>query len=80
MSPILNPTVLFVVNANCADYRVSPRIDYLVSGTVTLSIGDFRLMGFFKSVTGTRFGTRDTWLYSPVCLLLGLGAWWLAVG
>jgi len=44
------------------------------------SIGDFRLVGFFKSVRGTRFAVRDTWLYSPLCLLLGLGAWWLAFG
>ncbi len=47
---------------------------------VLRSIGDFRLMGFFKSVRGTRFAVRDTWLYSPLCLLLGLGAWWLAFG
>jgi hypothetical protein len=44
------------------------------------SIGDFRLMGFFKSVRGTRFAVRDTWVYSPLCLLIGLGAWWLAFG
>jgi hypothetical protein len=47
---------------------------------VLRSMGDFRLMGFFKSVRGTRFAMRDTWLYSPLCLLLGLGAWWLAFG
>ena len=45
---------------------------------VLRSIGDFRLMGFFKSVRGTRFARLDTWLYSPLCLLLGLGALWLA--
>lgn len=44
------------------------------------SIGDFRWMGFFKSVRGTRFAVRDTWVYSPLCLLIGLGAWWLAFG
>src|SRR2546427_5410541 len=33
----LNPTVLFVINTNRADYRVSPRIDYLLSGAVTKS-------------------------------------------
>jgi Protein of unknown function (DUF3995) len=47
---------------------------------VLRALGDFRLMGFFKSVRGTRFAVRDTWLYSPLCLLLGLGAWWLAFG
>jgi len=53
-----------------------------VLGAVFLlrALGDFRLIGFFKSVRGTRFAVRDTWLYSPLCLLLGLGAWWLAFG
>jgi Protein of unknown function (DUF3995) len=42
------------------------------------SMGDFRLVGFFKSISGTRFARWDTRLYSPLCLLLGLGALWLA--
>ena len=36
------------------------------------AVGDFRLVGFFKRVRGTRFATRDTFLYSPLCLALGL--------
>lgn len=35
----LNPTVLFVVGAEHADFRVSPRLDWLVSGSLTLSVG-----------------------------------------
>jgi hypothetical protein len=35
----LNPTVLIVVNANRADYRLSPRIDYLLGGAVTVTVG-----------------------------------------
>ena len=60
----------------------APQGSAAVLGAVFLlrSVGDFRLMGFFKSVRGTRFAVRDTWLYSPLCLLLGLGAWWLAFG
>jgi len=45
---------------------------------VLRAIGDFRLVGFFKFVRSTRFARRDTRLYSPLCLLLGLGALWLA--
>ena len=37
------------------------------------AIGDFRLVGFFKQHHGTLFAVRDTWLYSPLCLLLALG-------
>ena len=34
------------------------------------AIGEFNLVGFFKRVRDTQFGRRDTWLYSPLCLLL----------
>ncbi len=42
------------------------------------AVGEFRLVGFFKRVKGTRFATWDTYLFSPLCLLLGLGTLWLA--
>lgn len=34
------------------------------------SIGDFRYVGFFKSIRHTGFGRKDTWFYSPLCLAL----------
>ncbi|MBM9576250.1 DUF3995 domain-containing protein [Leptospira sp. 201903070] len=34
------------------------------------AIGEFRLVGFFKSVRGTTFAKNDTKYYSPLCLLL----------
>jgi hypothetical protein len=39
---------------------------------VLRSIGDFRLVGFFKRVQGTSFARRDTWLFSPLSLLIGV--------
>lgn len=39
---------------------------------VARAIGDFRLVGFFKSVRDTRFAAWDTWLYAPLCLALGV--------
>ncbi|HTP61384.1 MAG TPA: DUF3995 domain-containing protein [Burkholderiales bacterium] len=35
------------------------------------AIGDFRLVGFFKRVRGSKFARIDTLLYSPLCLALG---------
>ena len=35
----LTPTLLFVVGVNRGDFRLSPRIDYLLSQAVTLSLG-----------------------------------------
>jgi hypothetical protein len=45
---------------------------------VLRGIGEFRLVGLFKSVRGTAFANWDSWLYSPLALALGLSALWLA--
>lgn len=37
------------------------------------AVGDFRLVGFFKTVTGSRFAWLDTRLFSPLCVALGAG-------
>jgi hypothetical protein len=38
------------------------------------TIGDFRYVGFFKSVTDTNFAHWDTILFSPLCLFIALAA------
>ena len=45
---------------------------------VLRGVGEFRLVGLFKSVRGTAFARWDSWLYSPLALALGLAAIWLA--
>ncbi|MBP2647164.1 MAG: hypothetical protein H6Q77_788 [Gemmatimonadetes bacterium] len=42
------------------------------------SIGDFRYVGFFKTVCDTRFARLDTRLYSPLALLLGVATGFVA--
>ena len=37
------------------------------------AIGDSHLVGFFKQVKGSRFAQMDTWVYSPLCVVLGAG-------
>jgi len=37
------------------------------------ALGPFRYAGWFKTVRDTRFARYDTWLYCPLCLVLGLG-------
>lgn len=37
------------------------------------AIGDFRFLGFFKRVRGTRFAGMDTLVYAPLCLALSAG-------
>jgi hypothetical protein len=42
------------------------------------AIGDFRLVGFFKRVRGTRFADLDSTIYSPLSLGVGVAVLWLA--
>lgn len=44
----------------------------LAVGLLARAIGEFRYVGFFKRVRGTKFARRDTLLYSPLCLLLAV--------
>jgi len=44
------------------------------------AVGDFRYVGFFKTVSDSRFAVLDTWFYSPLCALLALGALWSVAG
>ena len=37
------------------------------------AVGDFRLVGFFKTIRGSRFAWLDSSLYSPLCLTLAVG-------
>ncbi|MBN3819698.1 DUF3995 domain-containing protein, partial [Paraburkholderia sp. Se-20369] len=48
-------------------------------GTVVLAlifavraVGDFRYVGFFKRIRGSRFARLDTLCYSPLCAALSL--------
>jgi hypothetical protein len=34
------------------------------------AIGEFRYAGFFKKIKGTDFSRRDTWVYSPLCIIV----------
>jgi Protein of unknown function (DUF3995) len=51
------------------------QVQLLIAGAAAVlmlrAIGDFRLVGFFKRVRGSRFARLDTLLYSPLCLALG---------
>lgn len=51
----LNPTVLVVVGADRGDVRVSPRLDWLVSGSVTVSVG----ADIFEGPERTLYGQFD---------------------
>ena len=45
----------------------------LALGLLVRAIGEFKNIGFFKRNRGSRFATLDTFVYSPLCLLLSAG-------
>ena len=45
----------------------------LAAGLLVRAVGEFTYVGLFKRVRGSRFATLDTFVYSPLCLLLALG-------
>lgn len=47
-----------------------PGVWFLLSAFALRAIGEFRLVGFFKRVRDTRFARRDTFYYSPLCLVV----------
>jgi len=49
-------------------------LSYALSvGLLARAVGEFKYVGFFKRVRGTKFATLDSLVYSPLCLLLGMG-------
>jgi hypothetical protein len=45
----------------------------LALGLFGRAVGEFKYVGFFKRVRGSRFARLDTLIYSPLCLLLSVG-------
>lgn len=45
----------------------------LALGLLARAIGEFKYVGFFKRIRGSRFAKLDTLVYSPLCLLLSAG-------
>ncbi len=52
----------------------------LALGLLARAVGDFKYVGLFKRVRGSRFARLDTMLYSPLCLLLAAGVRTVASG
>jgi|SRR5471030_1513427 len=51
----------------------------LALGLLARAVGEFKYVGLFKRVRGSKFATLDTFVYSPLCLLLAAGVALVAV-
>ena len=45
----------------------------LAVGLLARAVGEFKYVGFFKRVRGSKFAKLDSLVYSPLCLLLAIG-------
>ncbi|AOK61807.1 DUF3995 domain-containing protein [Burkholderia ubonensis] len=68
-----------VIAARAGWLGASPHASGVAFATVALAlifavraIGDFRYVGFFKHIRGSRFARMDTLCYSPLCAALSL--------
>jgi hypothetical protein len=46
---------------------------------IARAVGDFRLVGFFKRASTSRFARLDTTVFAPLCLALGVGVLYVAI-
>ncbi|WP_316776744.1 DUF3995 domain-containing protein [Pedobacter antarcticus] len=66
-----------LANIGFADQLIDRRhihtATYIIAGIFSLrAIGDFKYVGFMKSIKGTEFAKEDTRTYVPLCLVLSL--------
>lgn len=55
-------------------------IVYLLAGVFSLrTIGDFRYAGLFKTIRSTHFARMDSQVYTPLCAVLAVSLWFLAL-
>jgi hypothetical protein len=75
---LLAAAILVAQQGGVLPYLVPAQVATLGSWTIALTftaraVGEFRYVGLFKRVRGTRFARWDTRLFSPLCLAIGIG-------
>ena len=70
---LLGVLAIFLAIENNLDKQYESSIGYLVSVVVVVrAIGEFRYLGFFKKIYNSSFAKKDTFFFSPLCLILGI--------
>ena len=70
-------SVIYALKSGLIDYNIPEWIMIYGSWIIPIlfllrAIGEFKYLGFFKSVRKTNFGKLDTFFFSPLCLLIGI--------
>lgn len=64
--------ILYLVN-NYPELWLVKAVRWIIPSIFMLrAIGEFKYVGFFKTIRQTDFGQLDTWLFSPLCLLIAI--------
>lgn len=43
------------------------------------AVGEFHAVGLFKTIRNTHFARMDTYVYSPICLIVSFLSFWLMI-
>ncbi|MFD2565827.1 DUF3995 domain-containing protein [Pseudotenacibaculum haliotis] len=81
---LLSFSLFYFFNSQLVSYSLPDWITTYASWIIPIiftvrAIGDFKYVGFFKSVKSTKFGKVDTRFFSPLCLSIGLTGILIAV-
>ena len=73
----LSIAIFYLIKANLINVQLPNLIDLFGLFPIAIvliirAIGDFKYVGFFKTIKNTPFAIYDTRYYSPLCLFLGL--------
>lgn len=69
--------IFYLVKSELIEYRLPDWIIDYGSWIIPIifllrAVGEFKYVGFFKSIKKTDFGKLDTKLFSPLCLIIGI--------
>ena len=59
------------INLKFPDWLIKYATFFIPVVFILRAIGDFKYVGFLKSVVNTEFSYMDTFFYSPLCLVIG---------
>lgn len=63
-----------IINMPIPDWMNTYGLKIIAGIFLLRAIGEFRYVGFFKTVKATKFADLDTKYYSPLCLILSINA------
>ncbi|KGL61755.1 DUF3995 domain-containing protein [Polaribacter sp. Hel1_85] len=69
--------IFYILKSGIIEYNLPEWFMKYVSWIIPIlfllrAIGEFKYIGFFKSVKNTDFGKLDTKFFSPLCLIIGI--------